>query len=249
MQTDDGEDNASVKTVMPEPESPVLPACLTVKFADVVHPNTLAIGSGVPLSKPRTTAARPHTTGEMSSGTQFLPCIPFGPRFNPYDRALTPSPTPAPVSPKRAADDLAVAFAEAEAAEQVVRHKRHTTLYEEIEGGFLPAPVVSASPVHKIKRKAVPTARAPEAVSSKPETSKPLPPVPAPGSPRRYTQGFVPPVLAMNDNGYPMFDTPARREQQQQKQDSEQTKKEKSVKRSASHKARAVDRALRKLYI
>jgi hypothetical protein len=244
MQLDDGKDNASVKTVMPAPESPVLPASLTVKFADVVHPNTLAIGSGVPLSKPRTTAARPHTTGEVGSSAQFLPCTPFGPRFNPYDRALTPSPTPAPVSPKRAADDLAVAFAEAEAAERAVRHKRHTTLYEEIEGGSLPAaPLAPAAPVHKIKRKAVPTARAPE-------TSKPLPPVPAPGSPRRYTQGFVPPVLAMNDNDYFMFDRPARREQQQQqKQDSEQTEKGKCVKRSASHKARAVDRALRKLYI
>jgi hypothetical protein len=186
MQLKDDEDNASVKTVTSTEDEPVLPVvceCPVVKLADVAHPNTLAIGSGVPLSKPRTTIARPHTTGELNPSAHVLPFIPFRPRFNPYDRALTPS--PAPISPEPSADDLAIAFAEAEAAEQVVRHKRHTTLYEEIEGGYLPAP---AAPVHKIKRKAVPTASVPEVVSLRPATSKPLPPVPAPGSPRRHTR-------------------------------------------------------------
>lgn len=259
LQLEDEQDSASSKTVTPTVEEPVIPIVHvheipTVTFADVAHPNTLAIGFGVPLSKPRTTAVRPHTTGELIEGVNVLPYIPFHPRFNPYDRASTPA--PAPDSPKPTADDLAAAFAEAEAAEQLIAHKHHTTLYEEIEGGLLPPPLAKAAPVHRIKRKAVPTAVAPapapapapaaNAVSSSLATSKPLPPVPSPGSPRRYTRGFVPPALSMNDNGYPIFEQPPR--SQQQKREGEKAKKEKSVKRTKSQKVRAVEKALRKLF-
>ena len=257
LQLENDQDSASSKTVIPTVGEPVIPVVHegpTVTFADVAHPNTLAIGSGMPLSKPRTTAVRPHTTGELIEGVNFLPYIPFNPRFNPYDRASTPA--PAPDSPKPTADDLAAAFAEAEAAEQFIAHKRHTTLYEEIEGGLLPPPLANAAPVHRIKRKAVPTAVAPapapapapasNAVSSRIVTSKPLPPVPSPGSPRRYTRGFVPPFLSMNDNGYPIFEQPSRSEQQ--KKEREKAKKEKTVKRTKSQKVRAVEKALRKLF-
>ena len=255
LQLEDDQGSASSKTVTPTVEEPVIPVVHegpAVTFADVAHPNTLAIGSGVPLSKPRTIAIRPHTTGELIEGVNFLPYIPFNPRFNPYDRASTPA--PAPDSPKPTADDLAAAFAEAEAAEQFIAHKRHTTLYEEIEGGLLPPPLVKAAPVHRIKRKAVPTAvaaapapapaPASNAASSSLATSKPLPPVPSPGSPRRYTRGFVPPAVPMNDN-YPMFEKPSRSEQQKE---NEKAKKEKSVKRTKSQKVRAVEKALRKLF-
>lgn len=254
LQLDEDEDSASTKTVTPTVEEPTIPVVRespTVTFADVAHPETLAIGSGMPLSKPRTTAARPHTIGELIPGVNVLSYLPFNPRFNPYDRASTPTPAPED-SPKPSADDLAAAFAEAEAAEQFIVHKRHTTLYEEIEGGLLPPPLAKAAPAHKIKRKAVPTAAAPapvsapNAVSSMPATSKPLPPVPAPGSPRRYTRGFVPGALAMNENGYPILEKPSTREQQ--KRDSERAKKEKSVKRTKSQKVRAVEKALRKLF-
>jgi len=253
LQLEDDQDSASTKTVTPTVEEPIILVVRespTVTFADVAHPNTLAIGSGVPLSKPRTTAARPHTTGALIPGVNALPYLPFNPRFNPYDRASTPTPAPED-SPKPSADDLAAAFAEAEAAEQFIAQKRHTTLYEEIEGGLLPPPLVKAAPVHRIKRKAVPTAAAPaapapNAVSSGPATSKPLPPVPAPGSPRRYTRGFVPAALAMNENGYPILEKPSKHEQQAK--ESEKTKKEKSVKHSKSQKVRAVEKALRKLF-
>lgn len=133
-------------------------------------------------------------------------------------------------------------------------HKRHTTLYEEIEGGLLPPPLVAvAAPavVHKIKRKAVPTASASAAaavVSVQPATFKPLPPVPAPGSPRRYTRGFVPQALAMNDNGYPMMEKLSRREQQEKEKEAERVKKEKSGNRSQIEKVRAVEKALRKFF-
>jgi hypothetical protein len=254
LQLDDYQDSASNKPVTPTADEPVLPIVRegrpTVNFADVAHPKTLAIGSDVPLSKPRTTVARPHTTGELIPGVNFIPYLPFNPRFDPYDRASTPN--PAPDSPKPSADDLAAAFAEAEAAEQVITHKRHTMLYEEVEGGLLPPPVAVAAPVHRIKRKAVPTASAfaSDVVGSQPATSKPLPPVPSPGSPRRYTRGFVPPALAMNDNGYPMLEKLSRGEQQQQQQqkEAEKAKKEKSVKRTKSQKVRAVEKALRKLF-
>ena len=256
LQLEDDEDSASTKTVTPTTEERVVPAARespTVTFADIVHPNTLAIGSGVPLSKPRTTTARPHTTGELISGVNVLPYLPFNPRFNPYDRTSTP--TPAPDAPQPAADDLAAAFEEAEAVEQFIAHQRHTTFYEEIEGSLFPPPLVKAAPVHRIKRKAVPTASAPpapapasNAAGSAPATSKPLPPVPAPGSPRRYTRGFVPPALAMNDNGYPMLEKQSKREQQQKKE-SKKAKKKKSVcKRTQSQKVRAVEKALRKLF-
>jgi hypothetical protein len=263
LQLDDYQDRASNKPVTPTVEVPVLPIVResrpTVNFADVAHPKTLAIGSGVPLSKPRTTAARPRTTGELIPGVNFIPFLPFNPRFNPYDHASTHIPAPATDSPKPSADDLAAAFAEAEAAEQVIAHKRHTTLYEEVEGGLLPPPVAVAAPapVHQIKRKAVPTASASaaasDAVSSTPATSEPLPPVPSPGSPRRYTRGFVPPALAMNDNGYPILEKPSRREQQQKaaekaKKEKKKKEKKKSVKRTQSQKVRAVERALRKLF-
>lgn len=249
LQLEDDQDSASTKTLK-EPAIPAVRESPTVTFADVAHPKTLAIGSGVPLSKPRTTAARPHTTGELIPGVNVLPYLPFNPCFNPYDRASTPA--PAPDSAKPSADDLAAAFEEAEAAEQFIAHKRHTTLYEEIEGGLLPPPLAKAPSVHRIKRKAVPTTSAPaapapalNAVSSNPASSKPLPPVPAPGSPRRYTSGFVPPALVMNENGYPMLEKPPRREQQ--KKESEKVK-EKSVKRTQSQKMRAVEKALRKLF-
>ena len=78
-----------------------------------------------------------------------------------------------------------------------------------------------------------------DAVSSEPATSKPLPPVPAPGSPRRYTRGFVPPALAMNENGYPVLEKPSKREQKQK--EAEKAKKDKTVKR-------AVEKALRKFF-
>ena len=254
MQLHDDEDDASVKTVTPAAEKPVLAVereVPTVKFADVVHPNTLAIGAGVPLSKPRTTIARPHTTGELTSSANHLPFLPFISPFNPYNRASTPtsSPPAAPSSSKASADGLAVAFAEVEAAEQVLRQKRHTTLYEEIEGGLLPPPLAAPAPVvHRIKRKALPTARTPEAVISEPVTDKPLPPVPAPDSPRRHTRGdLVPPALAMNDNGYPILERPSRSDQQP-KQRSEKVKKEMGPKRTKSQTIRAFDKALARLW-
>lgn len=255
LQLDDYKDSASNKPVTPTAEKPILPivreARPTVNFPDVAHPKTLAVGSGVPLSKPRTTIARPHTTGELIPGVNFIPYLPFNPRFNPYDSAATSS--PAPDSPKPSADDLAAAFAEVEAAEQVIAHKRHTTLYEEVEGGLLLPPIAAPAPapVHRIKRKAVPTASASasDAVSSKPATSKPLPPAPSPGSPRRYTRGFVPPPMAMNDNGYPLLEKPSKREQQQKETEkAKKVKKDKIVKRTQSQKVRAVERALRKLF-
>lgn len=255
LQLEDDQDSAATKivvTTVEEPAIPVVRESPTITFADVTHPNTLAIGSSVPLSKPRTTAARPHTTGELIPGVNVLPYLPFNPRFNPYDRASTPISAPED-SPKPPADNLAAAFAEAEAAEQFIADKRHTTLYEEIEGGLLTPPLVKAAPVHRIKRKAVPTASAPapapapasNVVSSRPATSKPLPPVPAPGSPRRYTRGFVPSALAMNENGYPILDKPSKHEKAKE---SEKAKKGKSVKRSKSQKVRAVEKALRKLF-
>lgn len=255
LQLEDDQDSAFTKTATPTVEEPAIPVVRespTVTFDDVAHPNTLAIGSGVPLSKPRTTTTRPHTTGELIPGVNVLPYLPFNPRFNPYDRASTPTPAPEDF-PKPSADDLAAAFAETEAAEQFIAHKRHTTLYEEIEGGLLPPPLVKAAPVHRIKRKAVPTAATPaapaapalNALSSGPATSKPLPPVPAPGSPRRYTCGFVPTALAMNENGYPILEKPSKHERAKE---SEKAKKEKSVKRSKSQKVRAVEKALRKLF-
>jgi len=262
LQLDDYQDSASNKpatpTVLAEPTTPIARKNPTVAFANTTHPNTLAIGSGVPLRNPRTTIARPHTTGELIPGVNVLPYLPVSTPFNPYNRTSTPAPAPAPdLSPKPSADDLAAAFAEAEAAERVIAHKRHTTLYEEIEGGLLPPPLAEVAapapaPVHKIKRKAVPTASASasasDAATSKPATSKPLPPVPAPGSPRRYTRGFVPSALAMNDNGYPLLEKPSRREQQEKEKEVEKAKKEKSGKRSQIEKVRAVEKALRKFF-
>lgn len=256
LQLDDYRDSASNKPVTPtvvaEPVLLIAREGPTVTFANITHPKTLAIGSGVPLRNPRTTTVRPHTTGELIPGVNTLPYLPASTPFNPYDRTSTPTPAPASASPKPSEDDLAAAFAEAEVAERVIAHKRHTTLYEEIEGGLLPPPLAKAAPVHKIKRKAVPTASASAsaaaAVSSQPgTTSKPLPPVPAPGSPRRFTRGFVPPALAMNDNGYPLLEKASRSAEQQEKE-AEKERKEKSGKRSQIQKVRAVEKALRKFF-
>jgi hypothetical protein len=277
MQLDDSE--------VPSPiaEQPVRPTrtSITVTFSTAPHPNTLTIGSsagGSSLAKPRTTAPRPHTTGELAN---FLPYIPYNPRFNPYDHTLTP--TPAHLTSPPSSTDLAAAFAEAEIAEQQLRHKRHTTLYADVEAGVLPPASSSTTPTlppttaapkqtHQIKRKAVPAA-APASVSAPTaipapvftvpvtesvaaSTSKPLPPLPSPSSPRRFTQGFVPAVVPMGDGRYPTLEQPARAEKKE-RQAREKVSggekrmavtKGKDVKRSRSQKVKAVENALRKLF-
>jgi hypothetical protein len=276
----------------PSPTKPTTeqPSSTTISFSTTPHPNTLTIGSaagGVPISKPRTTAPRPHTTGELAN---FLPYIPYNPRFNPYDHTLAPTPenltsqdkssglSSSGLSSVPSADELAVAFAEAEAAEQVLRHKHHTTLYADVEAGVLP-PVSSSPPpppptkvaAQQIKRKAIPAAAAaavpapapipaPVAETSTARTSKPLPPLPSPSSPRRFTQAFVPPVVPIGDGRHPTMERAAGAEKKERRarekvSGGEKRKTEgngkgkgKDVKQSRSEKVRAVENALRRLF-
>lgn len=225
MQLDIGGDESSVKTVAPsaEEQAPAMAAAVP-ETAEYSHPNTLTLGVGRPLRQPRTTAPRPHTTGKFFPGTNLLPYIPYNPRFNPYDRSPSLAPRNALyASQKSSTSDLATAFAEAEAAEQEVRHKRHTTLYADVEAGLVYQTVATAAPVHQIKRKPVPTATAGTAPARAParapgpipvpapapvptpaplnvRTSKPLPPTPSASSPRRYTHGIVPPRAPVKDD-------------------------------------------------
>jgi hypothetical protein len=269
MQLDDSEPPS------PSPTPPTTRTSITVTFSTTPHPNTLTIGSsagGTSLANPRTTAPRPHTTGELAN---FLPYIPYNPRFNPYDHTLTP--TPAHLTSQNessgSSTDLAAAFAEAEQAEQQLRHKRHTTLYADVEAGVLPPaspPVRVAAPKerHQIKRKAVPVSAAapipatstpapvPQAVTVAASTSKPLPPLPSPSSPRRFTQAFVPPVVPMGDGRYPTLEQPDRAEKKEKRarekvsggEKRTAATKGKDVKRSRSQKVKAVENALRRLF-
>lgn len=293
------------------PATSKLPAVLLVP---VTHPNTLTPGTAQPTAppKPRTTAPRPHTTGN------FLPYMAFSPDFDPYN-ATTAADTPAPSTYKgkgkgRAKDltiktpasstSLSAAFAEADEAEARLAHKRHTVLYEEIEADFSvgPVPVIASSSSSsyfpssssnppkqpkpqcqqkQIKRKAVPTALAAPAPAPAPapaaavRTSKPLPALPSPSSPRRFTQVVKPETLAMNENGYPFLGEASKQKQkpktQQQESDEKQfkttttTKKARAVANAdadananapdAAHKSRraagvrAVERALAKLML
>lgn len=229
-------DDLPSSLTIPRPEV-ALPSSLKTQSAALALPDSLTIGSGVSPSRPRTPNTRRHTTSELTPGAANLPYIPFHPSFNPFDRSPPPtaSPPPAINSPKPFVDERAAAFAEVAAAEQLVSSKRHTTFYEETEAGLVPPPL--RVPLAKqTKRKAVPSP-ASDAASSNPDTCKPLPPVPAPGSPRRYTRGYVPAALPMNDNGYPMFESSSRREQREQREESEKAKKVKSAKGSMSQRA------------
>jgi hypothetical protein len=196
-------------------------------------PCILAPGSRQPLAKPR---ARPHTTNVIP--TNFLPFIPYNPRFNPYSAttsaANSPTPTTA-IQKKPSAEDLAAAFAEAEAAEQAALNKRHTYLYAAVESGSLTsliattslarttaatasassstatatrnavrtAPKAPSAPSNAfaIKRKPIPkravAAKPSTSAKPSPSTSKPLPAVPAPYSPRRFTRAIVPGSLPL----------------------------------------------------
>ena len=172
--------------------------------AILVIPNILAPGVERPPAKPR---VRPQTTND---GANYLPYIPYNPRFDPYSATPTASSSPIPIpaaQKKASAEDLEAAFAEAEAAEQAAIHKRHTTLYAAVESGSLTsliattsllpttstaaaataAATTNAAKPFTIKRKPVP--KRPEVL--KPSTSKPLPALPAPSSPRRFTYGVV----------------------------------------------------------
>lgn len=251
---DDGEISPMSEAATPVADR-TLPATLAPAAPAVAHPTDLTPGSELhaPLPKPRTTAPRPHTTGEFFPGMNILPYMPYNPRFNPYN-TTPPSKSPA-VSQKPSANDLAAAFAEAEAAEQAVRHKRHTTLYADVESGFLPltAPVVTAPapeptvpapaiPTKSIKRKAVPKPlaipkqTAPAAKHKHSRASKPLPALPSPGSPRRFTRGIVPAKVPSNNNSYPVVG-------ESSKTKAKTTVKEKKAKRTV----RAVEKALNKL--
>jgi hypothetical protein len=177
----------------------------------LVIPSVLAPGSEQPRAKTR---ARPQTT---LPSTNYLPYVPYNPRFNPYGASspalnrLVPNPS---FQQKPSAEDLAAAFAEVEAAEQAAIRKRHTTLYAAVESGSLTSLIATnslaatattstatattaatattskapSSNAFTIKRKPVP--KRPEA--PKPSTSKPLPALPAPSSSRRFTYGIVP---------------------------------------------------------
>lgn len=215
MQLDGIRDDSSIRSAMhfAEEQAPTMATAIP-ETAQPSHPNTLTLGVGLPLRQPRTTTPRPHTTGESFPGANLLPYIPYNPRFNPYDHSSSPAPSPAlrSTSQKTSTSDLETAFAEVEAAEEVVRHKRHTTLYADVEAGLVSQPVAPAAPVHQIRRKPVPTATpAPTPVPGPApvttpaplniRTSKPLPPTPSASSPRRYTHGIVPPrVLPKADD-------------------------------------------------
>ena len=172
----------------------------------MVVPSILAPGSKQPVAKPR---ARPHTT---LPGTNYLPYVPYNPRFNPYGATspVTNRPVPIPTcQQKPSAEDLAAVFAEAEAAEQAAIRQRHTTLYAAVESGSLTSLIATtsvatatvtsttavtaatskapSSDAFTIKRKPVP--KRPEA--PKPRAAKPLPPLPTPSSSRRFTYGIV----------------------------------------------------------
>lgn len=236
MQLDISRKASSAKTNEPptEEQTPA-PAAASSETTDVSHPNTLTIGVEMPLSQPRTTTPRPHTTGELIPGANLLPYIAYNPRFNPYNRSPSPAPSRT-LNQTTSASDLAAAFAEAEAAEEAVRHKRHTTLYADVEAGMdmlSSASAAPAPPAHQIRRRPVPGATQPAAETASaasttapaPEptlspapapaplpapvptpaplnirTSKPLPPPPSKSSPRRYTNGIVPPSVPHTDD-------------------------------------------------
>ena len=205
-----------------------VPTAATHAPAILVIPSVLAPGSEQPLPRPR---LRHHTTNELLPGTNFLPYLPYNPRFNPYSATTTTanSPAPTPISQKRhSPEDLASTFAEAEAAEQAAIHDRHTTLYAAVESGSLaslvatstvtagpstakaPVSTANAAPSSTdfyIKRKPVP--RKVHVDAPKPCTSKPLPPIPAPTSPRRFTYGIVPAGLQKDENGYSLPKKPS----------------------------------------
>lgn len=154
------------------------------------------------LSSPRTTAARPHTTGELPSvapGTSFLPYIAYNPSFNPYNSSKVSSPYGQGKAPASDSDtSLGAAFAEFEAAEQAAHTARHSAHYARVESGVFHSPVVvrfpeaptpAPVPAHEIRRKPVPSSTPKPAPSS---TSKPLPAVPS--------------NIAMLDNGFPFLD-------------------------------------------
>lgn len=154
------------------------------------------------LSSPRTTAARPHTTGELPSvapGTSFLPYIAYNPSFNPYNSSKMPSPGGQGKTPASDSDtSLGAAFAEVEAAEQAAHTARDSAHYARVESGVFHSPVVvsfpevptpAPVPAHQIRRKPVPSSTPKPAPSS---TSKPLP--------------AVPNKIAMVDNGFPVLD-------------------------------------------
>lgn len=184
----------------------------------LVVPSVLAPGSEQPLPQPR---ARPHTTNELLPGTNFLPYLPYIPRFNPYSATTTapntPNPTPT-IQEESSARYLAAAFAEAETAEQAAIHQRHTTLYAAVESGSLTSLVARPTALTSTAAAATTTANAPSSTAftikrkpvpqrleaPKPCTSKPLPALPAPGSPRRFTYGIVPAALQKDKKGYPL---------------------------------------------
>jgi len=214
----------SEATSQPEPKAQNTEPEVTTAASNVpstlIVPNVLAFGSKQPVPKLR---VRPHTTNELLPGTNFLPYLPYNPRFNPYS-ASTPvanTLTPTSTSPdESSAEGLAAAFAEAEAAEQAAIHDRHTTLYAAVESGSLvslvAATALTAGPATVTATTAAPTTASPArrtafTIKRKPVpkrrdacTSKPLPPVPAPTSPRRFTYGIVPVVLRRDEDRYPL---------------------------------------------
>jgi hypothetical protein len=188
----------------------------------MVVPSILALGSKHPVARPR---ARPHTT---LPGTNYLPYVPYNPRFNPYGATspVTNRPVPIPTcQQKPSVEDLAAVFAEAEAAEQAAIRQRHTTLYAAVESGSLTSLIATtslsataatatttaatatttaattskATSSNNFTIKRKPVPKRPEA--PKPRAAKPLPPLPAPSSSRRFTYGIV--AVRSDRNGLP----------------------------------------------
>lgn len=111
------------------------------------------------LRAPRTTAARPHTTGDIS-GASDLPYLAYTSSFDPYNSSEASS---SAVSQGQKA-------AEAVSQSNAALNARHSALYANVEGGDLapltvnitttlsvPAP---SAPAPQIRRKAVPSAAA-----------------------------------------------------------------------------------------
>ncbi|KAM0720045.1 hypothetical protein Q7P37_004180 [Cladosporium fusiforme] len=236
------------------PATSKLPAVLMVAPPHRT-PTVLTPGNAQPaIPKPRTTALRPHTTGN------FLPYISFDSNFDPYKTGPTTNTntsataaTPeskgkgkakAQLNHQTSSTSLSAAFAEAEENERRLAHKRHTVLYEAVENDFALAPVPTAAPPQpRIKRKAVPAPlpAAPKRAAAA-RTSKPLPPTPSPTSPRRFTQfAAAPEKLRMNENGYPLIGKKGAEVSGREKEKSKKVRRTRTV--------RAVEAALEKFLL
>ncbi|KAI7272291.1 hypothetical protein KC345_g7096 [Hortaea werneckii] len=213
-------------------ESPALPTSSTGKSAGKkpAHPDSLIPGQ-LPTARPVKRVSRPYTT----DGVGY---IAYSKPFNPYNEPETPTPgaTGAGATDSTSDDGSVPSFADAAShkahysrvesgvfspiASSIPRPAnptppdRFSTYFvpnSPTVGGLQVPPAMSPSPPLRSTDNETPIKRKPVRTNFSRRSlgrNKPLPAVPGPSDPRRFTNGIVPSKPAgtyLNENGYPML--------------------------------------------